>query len=335
MGSFIYAALAGAASGAAGAAVIRHFGLRLGLIDRPNERSSHTTATPRGGGAGMPLGYAVASLFSASGYLAVYPGAAIGLLGLIEDRLAISSALRLMLQLLICAAAVVALRGASAGLAPFTILCLSILFACGTANFYNFMDGINGMAALMGVAAFGSLAFYAVAFAGEPAVGAACVFIAFSCVGFLPFNIPGASVFMGDTGSMFLGLEFALVAIHLSVSLAEFICVAMFLSLFYADCLLTLALRRMEGRPVMMSHRGHLYQYLSNEMGAAHWKVSALYASIQAAISVLSIAAYLSGIAWQAGLFAVVSLSFLLIYRSVKGLKPTEARRGREAGARS
>jgi len=335
MGLFIYAALAGAASGAAGALVMKLYGSRLGLIDTPNERSSHTRATPRGGGAGIPLGYAAASVFSALPYLSVYPGAAMGLLGLVEDRFALSSRLRLFLQLSICAAAVVMLNGAPVGLAAVVLFALWVLFACGTANFYNFMDGVNGMAGLTGAVAFGGLAFYAMAFAGDATAAAACVFIAFSCMGFLPFNLPKASVFMGDAGSMFLGFEFAYMVMHLSVSVAEFLCVAMFLSLFYADCLLTLAMRGMEGRSLTKSHRSHLYQHLCNELGMPHWKVSFLYASSQAAVTLLSIAAYSSGIVWQVALFAIVSISALLIYRTVKELKPSAARHEREAGAPS
>lgn len=337
MGMYIYAAVAGAVSGAAGAAVIMVFGSRLGLIDTPNERSSHTIATPRGGGAGIPLGYAAASFFSALPYLSVAPGAAIGLLGLAEDRFTLSSGLRLFLQFLICASALVLLNGVPIGASAFLLFGLWVLFACGTANFYNFMDGVNGMAGLMGVVSFLSLAIYAMTFAGDAAAGAACVFIAFSCMGFLPFNLPWARVFMGDTGSMFLGLEFACMVSYLSVSFAEFLCAAMFLSLFYADCLFTLAMRGMEGRSLMKSHRSHLYQYLSNELGVAHWKVAAIYATVQAAVSVLSIAAYSSGIVLQGGLFVVVSLSSFFIYRAIRGLRPLDARhgngRGTEAGA--
>ena len=335
MGLFLYAATAGAVSGAAGALAIRFFGPGLGLIDTPNERSSHSRATPRGGGAGIPLGYAAASVFSALPYLSVYPGAAIGLLGLAEDRVTLSTGLRLFLQLLICVAALVMLKGVPVGAASFALFAMWVLFACGTVNFYNFMDGINGMAGLIGVISFGALAFYAVTFAGDATAAAACVFIAFSCMGFLPFNLPRANVFMGDAGSMFLGFEFAFMVIHLSLSIAEFLCVAMFLSLFYADCLLTLAMRKMEGRDLMKSHRSHLYQYLCNELGMAHWKVSLVYASLQAALSMLSIVAYTSGMVWQISLFAIVSISALFIYRSVKGLKPHDARHRSEAGVPS
>lgn len=334
-GLFYYAALAGAVSGAAGAIAIKSFGSRLRLIDTPNERSSHSSPTPRGGGVGIFTGYAAAAIISAGSFLAAPPGAAVGLLGFVEDRLTLSSSLRLLLLLLISAAALVLLKGAPATLPALALFGLWVVFACGTANFYNFMDGANGMAALTGVVAFASLACYAAFVAGDAAAAAACVFIAFSCMGFLPFNFPVAGVFMGDGGSMFLGFEFAFFVIRFSASFAEFLCVAMFLSIFYADCLLTLAMRRLDGEAIMKAHRRHLYQYLCNELGFPHWQVSSLYAAAQAVIAILSIAAYSRGLLWQAVLFVFVSLAFLFLYRSIKERKPREAREGRAAGAAS
>lgn len=335
MGIFYIAALTGAASGAAGAAFIKLFGDRMGLIDIPNERSSHTRPTPRGGGVGIFPGYAAASLLLGFLYPVVYPAAAIGLLGFVEDRFSLSSRIRLFLQFLICAAALAMLIRAPAGPIDLTLFFMAALFICGTANFYNFMDGANGMAGLTGVVAFASLAFYSATVAGDAAVTSASIFIALSCAGFLPFNLPKARVFMGDTGSMFLGFLFACFVVRLSADPGAFICAAMFLSLFYADCLLTLVVRRLEGRPLMKAHRHHLYQYLCNELGMAHWKVSLLYAAAQACISVFAIAAYWRGIAWQAAFFIVVSFVFFLVYRAVKELKPRRVHNGRAEGAPS
>ncbi|MFQ5737131.1 MAG: hypothetical protein ACE5GY_09785 [Thermodesulfobacteriota bacterium] len=327
--TFIQAGVFGVVSGAAGAAFIRRYAGRLGLIDAPNERSSHRTPTPRGGGAGLWSGFVLYSVFIIKD-LAVMPGGLLtGVLGLVEDRYSLSSGLRLVLQATVAALAVLLLMGVPSGVPGVLALALWTVFIAGTANFYNFMDGANGMAGLTGAVAFGGLALFAFFIAGDGASAAACTFIAFACCGFLPFNIPAAHVFMGDSGSLFLGFEFAFFTARLSASFGAFLCVMMFLSLFYADCLTTLLVRWSRGAAVTEAHRDHLYQYLCNELGVAQWKVSALYAAAQSAIIALSIAAYARGIVWQLAFFCLFCVAFLFVYRAVKVRKPVEAHGGK------
>lgn len=157
------------------------------------------------------------------------------------------------------------------------------LYVTGTANHYNFMDGINGIA---GVVAFGLLAFYASNSGVEHCFVVLSICMSLSCLGFLPFNMPKAKVFMGDVGSVLLGFVFAAMVVLLSKSFLDFLCLAGLLFPFYAEELTTLVVRIRDGDSLTRPHRKHLYQLLANERGIAHWKVSVGYGLLQLVVGV-------------------------------------------------
>ena len=148
------------------------------------------------------------------------------------------------------------------------ILAMAV-FIVGTANFYNFMDGINGIAAITGIVGFGLLALYSFLSESYSSFAVLSVCIYFSCLGFLPFNMPKAKVFMGDVGSILLGFTFAGMVVWLSKNPLDFICLAAFLFPFYADELTTMAVRIRDGDNLLRAHRRHLYQVLANEKGVS------------------------------------------------------------------
>ena len=146
------------------------------------------------------------------------------------------------------------------------ILLLIFLFIVGTANFYNFMDGINGIAGLSGVIGFGLLGVYTLyrpvsdVFAFQTPLSLLSICIALACLGFLPFNMPRARVFMGDVGSILLGFVFAGLVVTLSRNYLEMVCFTALLFPFYADELTTMAVRLRNHENLTQSHRRHLYQ---------------------------------------------------------------------------
>jgi Fuc2NAc and GlcNAc transferase len=139
------------------------------------------------------------------------------------------------------------------------------------------MDGINGIAAITGIVGFGLLAFYGFTFESITSFAALSACIALSCLGFLPFNMPNAKVFMGDVGSVLLGFVFAVIVVLLSKNFLDFVCLASFLFPFYADELTTMAVRIKDGENLLKPHRRHLYQLLANDYGIPHWKISTGY----------------------------------------------------------
>ena len=285
--------------GGIGAWAIYRYAFKWGFVDNPDGRSSHDRPTPKGGGIGILAAFVLASCVLDIPASFRAPAVFIALLSFFGDRFDFSPKVRLPLQLI---AASILLLPISA-LWPLTstlYFFFLVLFITATANWYNFMDGINGIAGITGVAGFGMLGAYNILSAGDPRFSVLCLCIAFSCLGFLPFNMPGARVFMGDGGSILLGFVFAAMVALLSKSFLEFVCLASLLFPFYADEWVTMAVRIRDGENLLKPHRRHLYQLLANEMGIEHWKVSAGYGILQVAVGacVLSAMPYGPSAVW-------------------------------------
>ena len=185
---------------------------RLGLLDVPNERSSHLSTTPRGGGLGIVAGVAAGVIFlTAAGVplernlgVLLAGTAVLAVLGVIDDIRSVPALYRLALQLAV-AVAVVALIGGVDRLPlppPLDLpigwlgVPLTVVWLVTVTNFYNFMDGIDGLAAGQGFASCaGVIIGIWSAGAVELAVG-----LAAACLGFLLLNSPPARIFLGDSG---------------------------------------------------------------------------------------------------------------------------------------
>ena len=277
--------------------------------------------TPKGGGIGILVAFILSSLA-----LKVPAGfwlfaSILALVSFYGDRFELSPKFRLPIQFVaaLILLSPVLFSNSSFNLCPFpSAFCLLPLsvFIVGTANCYNFMDGINGIAAITGVVGFGLLALFTFFSEGDSSFAMLSICICLSCLGFLPFNMPRARVFMGDVGSILLGFVFAGMVIWLSKSLLDFICLSAFLFPFYADEFTTMAVRIRDGENLARPHRRHLYQLLANEKGISHWKISVGYGLLQVVVglSVLLLRHFrsvmmLSVLAAYFGTFIVVSFA--------------------------
>ncbi len=268
------ASLALGGMGAMGVMRLARFGGGTGLMDTPNGRSLHSVPTPKGGGVGILCAFLVAS-FSLSLHWAFWLPATVaagaGLLGDISD---LSPRLRLFLQFVAAAVFICGVTYWENSHIAFANILFWTVFMAGTANFYNFMDGINGIAGITAVVAFGLIALFAVTGGREGAAVPLSLCVISGAIGFLPLNIPKARVFMGDVGSVFLGFLFAGMVFRLSESMTDFLVLVSFLFPFYADELVTMAIRLRAGESLFKAHRRHLYQILSHEFGYPHWAVA-------------------------------------------------------------
>ena len=275
---------------AIGAWAIAHHGSKIGVLDRPDHRSSHHKTTPKGGGIGIVASFVLAAIFLKIPLSLWIPSALLSLVSFYGDKSDIPPAIRLLFQFM---ASFIVLLGIFSYThktpAAYLLLFPLSVFLVGTANYYNFMDGINGIAGITGALAFGFLSCYAFIFGHPTAYMVLSVCISLACLGFLPYNIPDARVFMGDVGSIFLGFLFASIVALFTHSLADFICLISFLFPFYTDELTTLAVRVRDGDKLTRPHRKHVYQLLANELNIAHWKVSAGYGALQIMVSVAAL----------------------------------------------
>jgi Fuc2NAc and GlcNAc transferase len=326
-GLLVLAAILAAATSAVLVAVIRRRAAVLRLVDVPNERSSHVVPTPRGGGLGILAGMTVATGFvraarpdlaSAEALALVALSSAVGAVGLVDDRIGLSARLRLVLHLAAAAALVAALGPISSFplppplsfplASPWLSAPLTVLWVAAITNFFNFMDGVDGLATGQAI-----LSSVAIAAAGwSPGASAVALALAGGCLGFIPYNWPPARIFMGDVGSGAIG--FLLAGLPLlappEVRPAAVTAVALGLTFFILDPLLTLARRRAAGKPLMQAHREHLYQLLI-PAGTSGSRVTALLLSGAAVLAALgAVSVDRRGLAWPAlacaaGLFLV------------------------------
>jgi len=256
------------------------YALKRGLMDAPGQRRSHRTPTPRGGGVSF---VAVAALLALLLMPATAPTFALvgGLLavagiGWWDDHRPLSARLRLAVHVLAAATLVWALRCWPADAPAAAQWSLALLWLVAMVNFWNFMDGINGLASLQAVLAAGLYAGLALA-AGLPAEALLMLGLAAAVMGFLPFNLPRARLFMGDVGSGALGFAIAAFALMLEPVLVDPWILLLPVAPMITDASLTLVQRMLLGRRWYAAHRSHLYQWWVRR-GASHVRVSLAYA---------------------------------------------------------
>ena len=255
----------------------------LGLIDRPNERSSHKVPTPRGAGVSFFIAISIASLFLILQegrflflpYLLVPMGMAT--LGFLDDFLNLSARLKFAIQFFIALAFSTTLFFFEPTLS-FLNIGLSffyIPFIMWLTNLFNFMDGVDGIAGTQGLVSAGAFAFF---LQPSPEAFSFSLFLGLGCLAFLFFNWHPAKVFMGDVGSCFIGGGLAALAIYSQEqTMTTVVTAAFFVGPFIVDATYTLLIRGFTGQKVMSAHRLHLYQKLVNEKAYKASTISCLY----------------------------------------------------------
>jgi len=293
------------------------YGFNLAIIDKAGERSSHSGSVPKGGGVGILITFIISSV--SLGFLNFFwmPAVFLSLVSFLGDRIDLPVILRLLIQV-ISSVVVLIYFFVLTGFKGYFLFPFMVLFITGSANIYNFMDGINGIAGMTAVIAFGLLGFYTHIIGADVRYVFLTISIAVSSLAFLYFNIPVARVFMGDVGSVLLGFVFALVVIFIARDITDFVCMSGFLFLFYMDELTTMAVRLKNGESLTSAHRKHFYQLLANEMGKTHWKVSFGYGFFQLMIGLAAIFLQSYGIVFVFLLYAVCSISFIRLSNIIR-----------------
>jgi UDP-N-acetylmuramyl pentapeptide phosphotransferase/UDP-N-acetylglucosamine-1-phosphate transferase len=299
--------------GVFGSWLIHNKGGLFGLLDESNGRSSHKGAIPKGSGIGILAAFVISSIFTKISPFFWLSASVISFISLLGDRKEISPKIRLPVQLIAVSLFLLFSSQVHLGFHQLPITIFYVLFIVATTNWYNFMDGINGIAGITAVIGFGLLAFYNYNSQGDSKLTILAVSIALACIGFLPFNFPNAKVFMGDVGSILLGFVFASFVVMLSRTFLDFICLAGFLFTFYADEFVTMFVRLKDGENLLKAHRRHFYQILANEIGIAHWKVSVGYGALQLLVGTTILATKPFGILPVIFLLSIFSIGFIIV----------------------
>lgn len=251
-------------------------------LDVPSARSSHARPRPRAGGLGVVTGAlaAVAAAYAlGEGAVSVVLAAlvAMAFVGLVEDLRGLPVMVRLVAQALVAVAVVAVLR--QDGLGPMLLLPVVVVALVGYCNAFNFMDGIDGISGFTALVVCGWYAVVGQQLGADPAV-LTCVVLAGSMVGFLPWNVPAARLFLGDTGSYALGMALPVLGLHLRTEGATWPAILAPLIVYLADVAWTLVSRVRRGERWHEAHREHIYQRVSLRLG--HLSTAALVAGFAA-----------------------------------------------------
>lgn len=274
---------------------LRAYALARDLVDIPNVRSSHRLATPRGGGLAIVLAtLAALPVLGALGAL-TWPtvwglgggGALVALVGLADDHGDVAPAWRLIGHF----AAALWLLWWIGGVPPVQAFgtpieldwfgdVLAAFYLVWLLNLTNFMDGIDGIAAVEVITASASIALLSHLAAPSTGYWLAPTVLASAALGFLMWNWPPAKIFMGDTGSGFVGLMLGGLSIQAAwVASPLFWSWLILLGVFVVDATVTLVRRAARGERVSAAHRSHAYQHAALRYGA-HRPVTLAVATI-------------------------------------------------------
>ncbi len=315
-------ALFGAAAvlSAAGVGAMRTWTRRQGLLDIPNERSSHNRPVPRGGGLAVVgvvlVGAAAASLCLSAGvsiFAGIFGAVLVAAVGWRDDIHALPVSIRLVVHCL--AAAIVLASGMMApciavsglGIVPIGIAASAFagIVLVGLTNAYNFMDGIDGIAGAQAVVA-GLAWAVAGSLLGCRLEGTLGALVAGSAIGFLVHNWPPARIFMGDVGSGTLGFLFAWLAVESGTRDPRLLVAGLvFVWPFIFDTAFTFLRRVIRRENVFRAHRSHLYQRLVIAR-LSHGVVSAIYGLLAVVGACLALS-WLYGVS-HAGIGLLVAL---------------------------
>lgn len=320
--------------------IARIFALRAGVLDIPNERSSHSAPTPRTGGLGIIGGVLIGLGVVLAGFEVVLSrgewwllgGLACGaLVGFADDWKRLPTVVRFPAYLLISTGiCLLFARVESLDLPGLPSLALgavagtvfSVLFVAWYTNLFNFMDGIDGIA---GCTAAVCLSALGIAFVRHGDLVLACIALASAgaSIGFLFYNYPPASVFMGDGGSVFLGMAAGALSLAAVARGALSLAAVVLLMLpFVFDATFTLLRRIVQRERFWAAHRSHVYQQMC-DLGMSHRAVTTIFTV--AAVIFASLGLVLDGLlaaarvaAWWMSLAVLLALSLLVVIRRNK-----------------
>ena len=267
---------------------------KFNIIDKPNERSSHTKITLRGGGVVFYFGALLSFLLSGFQYPFFMLGITlIALVSFADDIQPLSSKLRLPIHFV-----AMALMFYEWGLfsQPWYFLLLALVLSVGIINAYNFMDGINGITGAYSISILLALLFVNIhqyTFVDNQIIY--MMLLAVMVFNFFNFRTK-ARCFAGDVGSVTIAFFIVFLLGKLVIATGDFTYI-LFLGVYGVDSVLTIIHRIMLRENIFKAHRKHAYQIMANELRIPHLIVSLCYGVLQLVISLAVVYDYCIAIA--------------------------------------
>jgi UDP-GlcNAc:undecaprenyl-phosphate GlcNAc-1-phosphate transferase len=285
--------------------------IKYKIIDKPNERSSHTKITVRGGGIVFTI--AMLLFFFLNDYQ--YPYFMLGVLlisvvSFLDDIFTLSSKIRFPFQFL---AVFLILFQVGVPLSPFLGFSFLLILGVGIVNMFNFMDGINGLTGMYSAAVLSGLYFVNL---NESIINSELIIYSFLAVlvfGFYNFR-KKALFFAGDIGSIAIGMLIFFLGLFLSIELKSPL-IILLVVLYGADASYTLLYRKFFTKEnIFDPHRSHIYQKLVRRKKISHLQVAILYSVIQICINFIVFKSYKLDMQSQLFIFAGIVAVFTVLY---------------------
>lgn len=255
------------------------------IIDKPNERSSHSYVTIRGGGIVFPAAILIWFLLFGFNYpWIIFATMLIAGISFMDDIMTLDSKVRILVHSI--AVTILFWQLGILGL-PWYIVISTYIFTIGWINAFNFMDGINGITAIYGLVALLSFTWLnrTIEFIPQPLIS----ILIFSILIFSITNIrQKAKTFAGDVGSVTLAFILSWLMISLIIKTGRLEYILIFV-VYGIDTVVTILSRLLRNENIFIAHRTHLYQYMSNELNWPHVLVSAIYGMVQLGINLVTI----------------------------------------------
>ncbi|WP_195573650.1 MraY family glycosyltransferase [Paenibacillus sp. 1001270B_150601_E10] len=295
--------------------LVKKFAVKVGAVDVPNARKVHTRIMPRMGGLAIYAAFVLTLL----GFMLVAPdtlfgstrsaslvksllagGTIIVLIGALDDRFELSAKVKLVGQI-IAACVVVFGFGLKVDFinVPFgdqyvnfdawIAIPVTIFWIVGVTNAINLIDGLDGLAAGVSGISIATLLVMAVIM-GNPAVILLCSILLGCVVGFLFFNFHPARIFMGDSGSLFLGFSLAVISLlgFKQVAIVSFITPLLIIGVPLSDTFFAIVRRALQKKPIFAPDKGHLHHCL-RELGFSHRQTVLIIYGIAAFFGMLAV----------------------------------------------
>lgn len=308
--------------------LVKMLAYKIGAVDVPKDaRRVHDHPIPRLGGLAIFYGFLISIMC-----FAVVEGELRGILlgalvvvamGIVDDVKQLSAKIKFAVQILV--AVIVVAHGVTikyisvpsfiveSGILPLGALSIpiTIIWIVGVTNAVNLIDGLDGLAVGVSSIATFSLFFIAI-LASEMEVAIITAALAGACLGFLPYNFNPAKIFMGDTGSTFLGYMLSVICIQglfKGYVVISFIIPFLILGLPIFDTAFAIVRRMWNKKPIMSADRGHLHHRLMDMGFSQKQTVAILY--VIASILAMSAVVVLESGAYSAVIFVVTVALFL------------------------
>ena len=304
--------------------------IRIGAVDKPNARKVHTKIMPRMGGLAIYVSFFVVLFLSQSmtqQLLGLFLGGTVlVIVGIIDDMKDIPAKVKLCGQI-VAACIVVAFgvrvdfmtnifHGDTFFLSVFSIP-VTIIWIVSIINAVNLIDGLDGLAAGISIIAAITMAIVGYA-SGQAAMASMAMILIGATLGFLRYNFHPAKIFMGDTGSMFLGYNlavFAVLGVAKSFTLLSLVTPILVLAIPILDTLFAIIRRKMNHKPIFKPDKHHLHHCLLN-YGFSHRDTVLIIYAVSAILALCGlIMTYLNS---TQGICLLAVISVVIIYGAVK-----------------